>query len=212
MLGSSPSFFLSLKEVIIIYDEFPSLYKNYNSGYTKSQEKFRIKVQINFNAKEHEKILLVKKMEYTKILKRLREENHMTQQEVASILEITRGLYAQYEIADKIIPIAHLNTLSNLFHVTIDYILGLSSDRIYPMIISNINKEKLGTRLKELRKENKLTQKKLAQQLNTSHSVISAYESGKTMILTSFLYEICQKYHISADYLLGKIDEKPNLN
>ena len=52
-------------------------------------------------------------MEYTEIIKQLREDNNLTQNDIANILNITRGLYAQYEIADKIIPLNHLNTLSN---------------------------------------------------------------------------------------------------
>ena len=33
---------------------------------------------------------------------------------------------------------------------------------------------------------------------------ISAYESGKTTILTAFAYEICKRYNISMDYLCGR--------
>ena len=146
-------------------------------------------------------------MDYTKRLKLIRENKNLTQKDIANILEITRGLYAQYEIADKIIPISHLNTISNYFNLSIDYLLDLNSKQKYPKSKKEIDIEKFSMRLKEFRKENKLTQEKLAKNLNTSHSVISSYESGKTLILTSFLYAICKKYNISADYLLGKIDE-----
>ncbi len=145
-------------------------------------------------------------MKYTEITKQLREDKILTQNDLANILNITRGLYAQYEIADKIIPLNHLNTLSNYFNTSIDYFLGLSKSEIYPNAKKEINPEICSIRLKELRKEKKITQVKLAQSLNTSHSVISSYEKGRTLILTSFLYTICKKYSISADYLLGKID------
>ena len=145
-------------------------------------------------------------MKYTEIIKQLREEKNLSQKDIANILNITRGLYAQYEIADKIIPLNHLNTLSNYFNVSIDYLIGLNKSQIYPNLKKDINKIEVGKKLKELRKEKKLTQVKLAQSLNTSHSVISAYEKGKNLILTSFLYSICKKFNISADYLLGKID------
>ncbi|MCI9281068.1 MAG: helix-turn-helix transcriptional regulator [Bacilli bacterium] len=49
-------------------------------------------------------------------------------------------------------------------------------------------------------------QEKLANEINTNKSVICSYEKGKRIIPTPFLYEICKKYNISADYLLGKID------
>ena len=67
-------------------------------------------------------------------------------------------------------------------------------------------------RLKEIRKEHKYTQAKLAKKLNTDNGVISRYESGKTLILTSFLIEYSNIFNISCDYLLGKIDEKIKLN
>lgn len=148
----------------------------------------------------------MKKMEYTNILKQLREENNLTQKDLASILQISRGLYSQFEIADKIIPLKYLEQISLYFNLSIDYLLGMSQNKNY-RTLGKLTKETLNIRLKEFRKENNLSQKKLAQELNTSHSVISAYESGQTLILTSFLYTICKKYHISADYLLGKIDE-----
>lgn len=37
-------------------------------------------------------------------------------------------------------------------------------------------------------------------------SVISGYETTRYVIATQLLYEICRKYKISADYLLGIID------
>lgn len=152
-------------------------------------------------------MIWVNKMEYTDTLKQLRETNNITQEELANILNITRGLYSQYEIADKIIPLNQLNKLSNYFNVSIDFLLGINKNKIYSNIKEKINNELFGSRLKDFRKEHKLTQEKLAKELNTSHSVISSYEKGKTLILTSFLYTICKKYNISADYLLGKIDE-----
>ena len=55
-------------------------------------------------------------------------------------------------------------------------------------------------------KENNLTQDKLAQKLNIARTIISKYEKGEFLIATHTLYTICKKYHISADYLLGRID------
>lgn len=138
------------------------------------------------------------------IIKELREEHNLKQADIANVLKITRGLYSQYEIADKIIPLRHLNTLSNYFNVSIDFLLGLSIQKVYSNSKNEIDMDTLSLRLKALRKEHNLTQNKLANILNTSHSVISSYEKKHTLILTSFLYTICKTYNISADYLLGK--------
>ena len=62
----------------------------------------------------------------------------------------------------------------------------------------------IAERLKDIRKENNLSQKDLAILLNTSQSTISAYEAGKTIILTAFALEIVKKYNISLDWLCGR--------
>ena len=62
----------------------------------------------------------------------------------------------------------------------------------------------IAERLKDIRIENDLSQKDLATLLNTSQSTISAYEAGKTIILTAFALEIVKKYNISLDWLCGR--------
>ena len=150
-------------------------------------------------------------MKYEKILKELREELHLTQEDVANILNIDRKTYNHYEVQEKIIPIKHLVSLSNYFHVSIDYILGLSFIKQYDQF-KDVNKIQAGQRLVNFRKEQRLTQIKLAKILNTTFSSIAFNEKGRNLISTPFLYTICKKYNISADYLLGKIDSPKYLN
>ena len=109
-------------------------------------------------------------------------------------------------------PIKRLNTYSNFFNVSLDYLFSFTNNKQYKNAKKEINPTLSGTRLKEFRKENKLTQEKLASILNTNKSVICGYEKGRYIIATPFLYQICKKYNISADYLLGKIDSPKYLN
>ncbi len=146
-------------------------------------------------------------MIYKKRLIELREEIDLKQYEIANVLGIYKGLYNQYETEYEIIPIKHLNTLCNYFNVSIDYILQLTNKINYPNSLDEINISESGKRLKEFRKEKKLTQEKLAKELNMARSALANYERGRNVIATPFLYQICKKYNISADYLLGKIDE-----
>ena len=124
------------------------------------------------------------------------------------VLEIDNSLYAKYEKEYEIIPIKHLNNLCNYYNVSLDYIFKFNNQKNYQNIIKEMNTIKMGIRLKEFRKEHKLTQEKLASELNIARSALANYERGRNFIATPFLYTICKKYHISADYLLGKIDEK----
>ena len=140
-------------------------------------------------------------------LKILRERKGLTQTEVGNLLNIDRSQYGKYETEYVIIPLKHLNTLCNYFNCSLDYLFGFTDEYNYQVSNKEIDLKFAGQRLKEFRKENKLTQVKLATFLNTVHPVITNYEKGKHLISTPFLYQICQKYHISADYLLGKTEE-----
>ena len=143
-------------------------------------------------------------MIYKERLIELREEKNLKQYEVANILNIYKGGYNQYETEYVIIPIKHLNTLCNYFNVSIDYIFNFTNIKNYKNNKKNINKDLSKNRLKEFRKSNKLTQTDLANILNVSRTTITEYERGTNIIATPFLYTLCKKYNISADYLLGK--------
>ena len=145
-------------------------------------------------------------MNYSEILRELRIDKKLTQEELANILNINRVQYNQYENNYNNIPIKHLNNIANYFEVSIDYLFNLNKTNHYKNFSKEIDNQKSGNRLKEFRKDNKLTQNKLAQMLNTNQSVIANYERGRNPIATPFLYTICKKYNISADYLLGKTD------
>ena len=140
-------------------------------------------------------------------IKDLREEYDLTQLKMSEIMNVSKSNYARWETNESIIPLKHLNNLCNYFNVSMDYITGLSKEKNYIIINKKLNKELIGKRLKEFREYNNLTKEELAKQINTSHSTISAYESGKTMLLTAFAYDICKKYNISLDYLCGRTDK-----
>ena len=62
-------------------------------------------------------------------------------------------------------------------------------------------------RLKKLRKDRGEQQKDLAESIGLSQTQISTIESGKQGTSCDKLAAICQHYNVSADYLLGLIDE-----
>lgn len=81
-----------------------------------------------------------------------------------------------------------MNSLCNYYNVSMDYMLELSNKNSFNNGKYNIDKKIIGMRLKKFRKEKNITQEELASTLNTTHSTISVYESGKTTILTAFAY------------------------
>jgi transcriptional regulator with XRE-family HTH domain len=144
---------------------------------------------------------------YNKRLKELRESNNLDLQDLSTLLNFEKDTYGKYEREYIIIPIKHLNTLCNYFDVSIDYIFGFTNKTNYNNYQKEIDTKKVSNRLKEFRKDNNLTQEKLAKLLNVVKGTIGNYESARALIATPFLYTICKKYNISADYLLGKVDE-----
>ena len=151
-------------------------------------------------------------MNYGIMMKKIRIENSMTQAAIAEELNLKRSTYKEYELQNSIIPIKHLNEFCNYFDISIDYIFNFTNIKNYRDNKQEINLTLSSERLKTFRKEHKLTQTKLAQILNIDPSTPSKYERGRNPIATSFLYTICKKYNLSADYLLGKIDKPKNIS
>ena len=60
-----------------------------------------------------------------------------------------------------------------------------------------------GMRLKELRKQNGLTQQQLAERIGVTKSVISFYELKERAPSPDVLAKLSYIFHVSTDYLLG---------
>lgn len=135
----------------------------------------------------------------------LREYYNLFQKNIANSIHVNRRTYSSWETGSKIIPLKHLNSLSNYYNLSMDYIIGLTNIKKENINnINELNKVEIGKRIKTIRSKYKLTVRDLANELNTTPSTISAYETGKTLILTAFAYQICKKYKISMDWLCGK--------
>ena len=58
----------------------------------------------------------------------LREDGDLTQKEVAKRLNCSQQVYSNYELGQRDIPTDILIKLSNLYNVSVDYILGISDN------------------------------------------------------------------------------------
>ncbi|WP_294474086.1 helix-turn-helix transcriptional regulator [uncultured Intestinimonas sp.] len=61
---------------------------------------------------------------YLPRLRSLREDHDLTQAKVAALLGIDQRVYSTYETGKRDIPLPHLVTLADYYHVTTDYLLG----------------------------------------------------------------------------------------
>ena len=61
-------------------------------------------------------------------LRGLREDNDLTQQQVANVLGTSQTMYARYERGANEMPIRHLVTLCRFYNVSADYFLNTAPD------------------------------------------------------------------------------------
>lgn len=137
-----------------------------------------------------------------KRMKSIRENLELTQANVADILKVDRSTYTGWEIGRDTIPLLRLNDVCKTFNVSFDYIMGLT-DKFSSYEQIDINAKAIGQNLKNLRHKNNLVQREFFEYLNTTSSTWSAYEQGKVIIKTDFLYTICKKYNLSVDKMLN---------
>ena len=135
----------------------------------------------------------------------LREEQDLTQENMGKILDVSRVAISQWETSKEIIPLEQLNAYANYFNVSLDYIVQISNVKEYKIINKSLDPKIVGKRLLYIRHKFGITQEKLASKLNTTHSVISAYESGKSTVSTLFIIEIAKLTNKSLNWLLNKV-------
>ncbi len=140
---------------------------------------------------------------YFNRIKFFRENNELTQKEIAKMLKTSQSNYSRWENNKELIPLEKLNMFCNLFKTNMDYVLGITKNNYFygTHIFNNLI---IGSNLKKVRKDNNITQEQLSSFLNTTQSTISAYESGKTDLLTAFAIQIVVKYNISLEWLCGR--------
>lgn len=141
-------------------------------------------------------------------LEQLREENELTKKSLSSALNVSDSIYSRWESGKDIIPTRRIYQIANYYKVNIDYILKLTPKRITVHSNDDINMDLVASRVSEIRKDFNETLRTFADRLNTSNSTWSAYETGKVLILCAFLIEVCKITEYSADWILGRTDEK----
>ena len=67
---------------------------------------------------------------FTEKLRGLREDNDLTQAEIARVLGTSQTMYARYERGANEMPIHHLVTLCKFYNVSADYLLDTTPSRL----------------------------------------------------------------------------------
>lgn len=138
-------------------------------------------------------------------LKYIRENLEFTQSDVANKINVSRSTYSGWELGIDDIPLLRLNSVCNVLNINMDYITGLSNEKITNIIKNEINLKELGMNMKHVRVNAGDSQEYIAKIIGTTQSTYSKYENGNHIILTIFLIEFAKHYKVSIDRLCGKI-------
>jgi len=147
-------------------------------------------------------------MNYSTRLEELRDENNLNKKEFAIILKVSDSIYSRWENENDSIPTRRLYQIANYYKVNIDYILKLTNKRNNIKSNDTIDLELVSNRLRQIREDFNETLRTFARRFNTTSSTWSAYETGKVLILGSFLVELCKISNCSADWILGRTNDK----
>ena len=137
-------------------------------------------------------------------LKDIREDNDISQEEMAKILGVNRSTYSLWELGINIIPLKNLCDFADYFNYSIDYVLGISNNRLSKNLIKGLNLQKLGSNMKKIRIKHELSQENVANLLGFTQACITRYEKGIICISTSNLYKFSREFKISLNELCGK--------
>ena len=140
-------------------------------------------------------------------LKWCREELEMTQEELGLVFGVSRKTVSGWETANDAIPFNKLIKFCNLYHYSVDFVIGLSNKNMKCDIPIKTNKMDIGLKLKELRKNHNLSQSQFAKKCGLSQTTYSHYETGLNLITTTTAYSICKTYKVSLDWLCGRSDK-----
>lgn len=143
-------------------------------------------------------------------LKMLRKKKGLTQQEVAELVHVERGVYTNWELGNRNPNYENLSMLVCIFDVSLDYLLGdyleISKERYlkikesYLMKTSNVFPQ----RLKELRLKKGLTQTELGEKVGVKQSTFTNWENGKREPNFETIIKIADLLEVSVDWLFGR--------
>lgn len=137
-------------------------------------------------------------------IRNIREDNDVIQKDIANILGVKRSTYSMWETGDITMPLTYINKFANHFHLSIDYLLNLTDNKLQKEIFEKIDYVVIGQNIKRLRKRKALTQVEMAKILNTNQASYSYYEKGITKIPLEKLLIIAKTFDLKVSSLIKK--------
>ena len=143
-------------------------------------------------------------------LKMLRKKKGLTQQEVAELVHVERGVYTKWELGKSNPNYENLSMLACIFDVSLDYLLGdyleISKERYLKLKKQKEEEKKnlFSVRLKELRLQHGFSQEELAEKIGIKQNSYSDWEHGKCKPNYEKIEKIADFFGVSLDWLFGR--------
>lgn len=142
-------------------------------------------------------------MELHEILVQIRENHFDTQEQTADILGITQATYSDYETNNIHVPLDKLCKFAVAYKTRLDYILGLSKDKVPLSKMKPFDIKIFAKNLRILRKNNNYTQKSLGIKVSCSESTINKHENAKSLMSYNLLINLSKLYNVPTDIIVG---------
>jgi len=142
---------------------------------------------------------------YVDRMRELREDNDFSQEDIAKVLKTTQQTYSRYEMGINELPIRHLLTLSQFYHVTTDYLLGRdgpAGDGDHDLLSAAA----VGRAIVKARKGRKMTQEELCGLAAISRSQLSAMERGGKKPTLEILWRVAAALKTRPSSLMALIE------
>lgn len=143
-------------------------------------------------------------------LKQLREQRGMKQSELGKLLNVKDATISKYESGKIPLTGETLLSLSKIFNVSTDYILGREKETAND--VSDIDwryppvSNRLGNILSQYRQKEKLSLKEFAKRLDISFDLYTGIETGRYDPTLELLQKIAGETQYNIDYLTGASD------
>ncbi|MEQ2985420.1 helix-turn-helix transcriptional regulator [Collinsella sp. CLA-ER-H7] len=129
-------------------------------------------------------------------LKGIRRKIHLTQEEVATRLNIPKKTYANYERGVRRPPVSMLKQLSDMYDVTIDELISADDEAQ-----DDTARRRIARRLKQLRKERGVSVDELGVAVGKSGKTVSAWEVGHGQPDADAMIKLCRLFGVGiADF------------
>ena len=132
------------------------------------------------------------KAEISNRIARLRNDRGLSQRELAEAVHVCTATINKCESAERMPSLETLITLAEFFHVSTDYVLGVTKEE-------NV---KVGRKIKAIRENQNMSRAELAKKVRVREDVINEIEAGTTIPKQAQVRHICKALNITESDLM----------